>query len=138
MRSRTTGSVLCLATLTSLCGCDAKIDGSLPNAASTPASAGSGSGGGGPAVQPMAGIDPGRVGIHRLNNHEYDNTVRDLLGTSTEPASAFTIAEEGLHFDNTASALGMIPSQYDGFFDAAEAHRDLESRATSGKLLLLP
>src|SRR5262245_60985564 len=53
-----------------------------------------------------AAMDPGRVGIHRLNNTEYNNTVRDLLGTALQPATAF-LAEEGLHFDNTAASLGM-------------------------------
>jgi hypothetical protein len=63
-------------------------------------------------------VDPGRVGLHRLNNTEYDNTVRDLLGTPSQPAATF-LAEEGFHFDNTASALGMTPAQYDGYFKAA-------------------
>jgi hypothetical protein len=120
-------SVLFLASLLSLLGCEGAIEGSLRDDAP-------GTGDTGPGEQPRAGIDPGRVGIHRLNNEEYDNTVRDLFGTSSRPARAFTIAEEGLHFDNTASALGMIPSQYDGFFDAAttlisEALQDGTQRA---------
>lgn len=64
------------------------------------------------------GIDPGRVGIHRLNNTEYNNTVRDLLGTMSQPAAMF-LAEEGLQFDNTATALGMTPAQYEGYMQAA-------------------
>jgi hypothetical protein len=32
--------------------------------------------------------DPGRVTVHRLNRTEYNNTVRDLLGTSQRPADA--------------------------------------------------
>jgi len=72
-----------------------------------------------PAIDTVAaGIDPGRVGIHRLNNTEYNNTVRDLLGTATQPAAMF-LAEEGLQFDNTATALGMTISQYEGYFQAA-------------------
>src|SRR5260221_7040230 len=63
-------------------------------------------------------IDPGRVGIHRLNNTEYNNTVRALLGTQSQPASTF-LAEEGFHFDNTASALGMTPAQYEAYLKAA-------------------
>lgn len=74
-------------------------------------------GGSGPAPMPSS-VDPGRVGIHRLNNTEYDNTVRDLLGTSSKPAATF-LAEEGFHFDNTASALGMTASQYEGYLKAA-------------------
>jgi hypothetical protein len=63
-------------------------------------------------------VDPGRVGIHRLNNTEYNNTVRDLLGTATKPAATF-LAEEGNHFDNTASALGMTSAQYEKYLAAA-------------------
>src|SRR4051812_8085771 len=72
----------------------------------------------GPGSHPAAGIDPGRVAIHRLNNTEYNNTVRDLLGTATQPAAMF-LAEEGLQFDNTATALGMTISQYEGYLKAA-------------------
>src|SRR5690349_18489266 len=82
---------------------------------------GQGSGGttniaGGPVLE--GNTDPGRVPIHRLNNTEYNNTVRDLLGTSAQPASAF-LAEDGLNFDNTASALGMTSAQYEAYFKAA-------------------
>ena len=70
----------------------------------------------GPTVAP--GVDPGRVGIHRLNNTEYDNTVRDLLGTATAPAAKF-LAEEGNHFDNNADALGMTSAQYEKYLAAA-------------------
>lgn len=72
----------------------------------------------GPGSEPQVGVDPGRVGIHRLNNTEYDNTVRDLLGTVSQPAASF-LAEEGNHFDNTASALGMTSAQYEKYLAAA-------------------
>jgi hypothetical protein len=77
-------------------------------------------GGAGASSVASAAIDPGRVAIHRLNNNEYDNTVHDLLGTATQPAAQF-LAEDGLNFDNTATALGMTTSQYQGYFDAATA-----------------
>jgi hypothetical protein len=37
-----------------------------------------------PTGDPTGGeaLDPGRVTVHRLNRTEYNNTVRDLLGTS--------------------------------------------------------
>ena len=34
-----------------------------------------------PSVLPERQATPGRVTLHRLNRAEYDNTVRDLLGT---------------------------------------------------------
>lgn len=62
----------------------------------------------------------GRTGPRRLTNYEYDNTVRDLLGTSSTPAARF-VAEEAEGFDNVASALGMTPSQFEAYLNAAEA-----------------
>jgi Protein of unknown function (DUF1592)/Protein of unknown function (DUF1588)/Protein of unknown function (DUF1585)/Protein of unknown function (DUF1595)/Protein of unknown function (DUF1587) len=84
------------------------------------ASPGTGAGGntGGTGTAGAGVIDVGRVTIHRLNNTEYDNTVRDLLGTTSQPAATF-LAEEGLNFDNTATALGMTPGQYEGYLKAA-------------------
>lgn len=70
-------------------------------------------------MPPAGGVDSGRVGLHRLNNQEYNNTVRDLLGDATAPASEF-LAEEGLSgFDNTAEALGMTSGQYEKYFNTA-------------------
>src|SRR4051794_35620503 len=34
-------------------------------------------------------INPGRVVAHRLNNVEYDNTVRDLVGVDVKPSSTY-------------------------------------------------
>lgn len=111
-------SLSLLAFATAACGSSVDGDGK-----GQPGSGGSGQGSGG-AVSIAGGpvlegdADPGRVPIHRLNNTEYNNTVRDLLGTSLRPASAF-LAEEGLNFDNTASALGMTSAQYEAYFKAA-------------------
>lgn len=72
-------------------------------------------------LTPTRDLDPGRVGIHRLNNVEYDNTVRELLGTTSWPSDAFPLrgAETGIHFDNTATALGMLQTQYEAYYKAA-------------------
>jgi hypothetical protein len=78
----------------------------------------SGGSGDGPGPVAAPGVDPGRVPIHRLNNTEYNNTVRDLLGTASQPAAKF-LAEDGNHFDNTASALGMTSAQYEKYLAAA-------------------
>jgi hypothetical protein len=95
----------------------ASCTGSI-GSAGTGASDGPRAGGPGGA-RPEAGVDPGRVGIHRLNNTEYNNTVRDLLGTTSRPAETF-LAEEGFgSFDNTASALGMTTGQYEAYLGAA-------------------
>jgi hypothetical protein len=72
-----------------------------------------------------AGVrDVNRVGIHRLNNAEYDNTVRDLLGVSETPADTFIADEKALGFDNIADALGMTDAQYEQYFGAAASLTD--------------
>src|SRR5450755_17792 len=60
-------------------------------------SGGFGTGTAGAAVVPL-GTDPGRVTIHRLNRAEYNNTVRDLLGTTARPADVFPVDDRGLGF----------------------------------------
>jgi hypothetical protein len=70
------------------------------------------SGAGGSTGMPPA---PGfTVGFHRLNKVEYNNTVRDLLGTALTPADDFGEDElgskPGASFDNLADTLGPTPS----------------------------
>jgi hypothetical protein len=97
-------------------GCTAKIGGDGGNPAS-PSNAGAGSG---PGTTTQNGIDPGRVAIHRLNNLEYNNTVRDLLGTATRPAEKFLAEDSFVGFDNSATSLGMTTGQYESYLQAAE------------------
>lgn len=66
-------------------------------------------------------LDPGRVTIHRLNRSEYNNTVRDLLGTSQRPADNFPADDFGLGFDNIADVLSTSPLQGELYERAAEA-----------------
>ena len=64
--------------------------------------------------------DPGRVTVHRLNRTEYNNTVRDLLGTSQRPADSFPADDFGLGFDNIADVLSTSPLQAELYERAAE------------------
>jgi Protein of unknown function (DUF1592)/Protein of unknown function (DUF1588)/Protein of unknown function (DUF1595)/Protein of unknown function (DUF1587)/Protein of unknown function (DUF1585) len=89
---------------------------------------GSGSGGSSGMVSPTprtgavcGAIDPGRVTIHRLNDLEYNNTVRDLLGDTTQPASAFPDDTGGANFDNNADVLGTSPLLFEKLEASAEA-----------------
>jgi len=66
------------------------------------------------------GTDPGRVTIHRLNRSEYNNTVRDLLGTQQRPADSFPADDFGLGFDNIADVLSTSPLQAELYELAAE------------------
>lgn len=74
-----------------------------------------------PDGTPVVELDVNRVAIHRLNNTEYDNTMKDLLGVASTPAKGFIDDEKSLGFDNIAAALGMTDAQYEQYFNAADA-----------------
>ena len=80
---------------------------------------GGGTGGGG--MGPAAPADPGRVTLRRLNRAEYDNTVRDLLGTRLRLASeGFASDPSGFGYDNNADVQSLAPVQLDQYLTAAE------------------
>jgi len=56
-----------------------------------------------------APLSPGTRPLHRLNRAEYDNTVRDLLGTTLRPGQDFPPDDHGHGFDNIASVLAVSP-----------------------------
>jgi Protein of unknown function (DUF1592)/Protein of unknown function (DUF1588)/Protein of unknown function (DUF1587)/Protein of unknown function (DUF1595)/Protein of unknown function (DUF1585) len=64
--------------------------------------------------------------LHRLNRLEYDNTVRELLGTSLTPASDFPPDSNLEGFDNLAEGLSLSPSLMGLYSSAA---RDLAEAA---------
>src|SRR5450432_4143376 len=57
------------------------------------------------AVVPATTLDAGRVTLRRLNIAEYNNTVRDLLGTATAPGSTFPSDDVTDGFDTVGDAL---------------------------------
>ncbi len=65
-------------------------------------------------------IRPGASPMRRLTRFEYDNTVRDLLGDTSQPARLFPPDEEALGFDNNAEArtVGSLLAEY--YMNAAE------------------
>ena len=67
-----------------------------------------------------AASDPGRVTLHRLNRVEYNNTVRDLLGTDQTPADDFPNDDRGYGFDNNADVLSLSPLHLEMYQGAAE------------------
>ena len=125
MVQRVAGGVsaaLTLATMAALAaGCTGKIGDTQP--AAEPGSGGAhsvtttgaggtttaaGAGGSGASGTVACGaVEPGRVTIHRLNNLEFNNTVRDLLGNTSQPASKFPPDTGGANFDNNADVLSM-------------------------------
>jgi hypothetical protein len=76
------------------------------------------------------GSDPGRITLHRLNRAEYNNTVRDLLGTELRPADDFEPDDPAYGFDNVADALRMSPLLAELYQTAAEQLID-ETLATT-------
>jgi len=78
---------------------------------------------------------PGPSPLRRLTHDEYDNTVRDLLGDTSQPARAFAPEEEAFGFTNNATARSMTPLRVEQYAAAAEA---LATRATESLGALLP
>lgn len=79
---------------------------------------GTGATGAGVAAGPR---DPGRVTTRRLNRAEYDNTVRDLLGT-TQTLGATTFPDDApqVGFDNIGDLQTLSPVQFTLYQQAAE------------------
>jgi hypothetical protein len=107
-------SVVALALALGAAGCAGQITGEASGGA------GNGGGGGGGAPPPPPATDVGRVEIHRLNNLEYDNTIRDLLGVPGMAQATFQPDEQG-EFDNTAAAFTINDARYEQYFNAADA-----------------
>lgn len=68
------------------------------------------------AMEPV----PGRVTVRRLNRVEYNNTVRDLLGVTSDPSAAFPPDDSGYGFDNIGDVLTLSPLLAEKYLDVAE------------------
>jgi len=66
--------------------------------------------------------DPGPVVVHRLNNREYANTIRDLLYLPADynAAADFPADERGDGFDNNSATLVISPALIERYLAAAE------------------
>jgi len=66
--------------------------------------------------------DPGPIVLRRLNNAEYNYTIRDLTGVSSlDPTQEFPVdGAAGEGFTNTGSAQAMSPSLVSKYLDAAK------------------
>ena len=89
------------------------------------------------ARDPFAGPGGGEAGavaaqvMHRLNQTEYRNTTRDLLGTSLDPAASFPADDVSFGFDNIAQVLTVSPLQFELYDQAAQ---DLAEEVLSSSL----
>lgn len=90
------------------------VSGPLPGEEST------NPGGPGASDCPSSGIEPGPSPLRRLTRFEYNNTVRDLLGTALQPAETFAKEEESLGFNNNAYALNVTLLHVEQWMEASE------------------
>jgi hypothetical protein len=77
----------------------------------------------GGGIEPLADggpPEPGVLSLRRLNSTQYDNTVRDLLGTTLQPAADFPADDLLYGFDNIGSALSISTLLMEKYEQAAE------------------
>jgi len=88
-------------------------------------------GSGGPdGNDPFSGPGASDVGVigaqvmHRLNQTEYRNTTRDLLGTQLDPGANFPADDVSFGFDNIAQVLTVSPLQFELYEQGAQELAD--------------
>lgn len=123
----------CLASLAAFGCVDGASDGARPGAGTAGSVAVGGSAGAG-GVTSQLESQPGFAPVRRLTHIEYNNTVADLLGDTTAPATGFSadVAQNG--FTNNAVALTVSPALAEQYMAAAEA---LSKNATKDLTRLL-
>ncbi len=74
------------------------------------------------SLDQAAGPHPhvGRVGLHRLNRHEYANAVMDLIDLPIDATALLPRDDAHDGFDNIATALQVSPSFMDQYIGAAQ------------------
>lgn len=87
----------------------------LPGSAGTTMTSGAGGSAGGA----VAAADVDNRVMRRLNHADYNNTVRDLLGTSLRPADKLPDDETAENFDTIGEVLSLSPSHFETFEQAA-------------------
>lgn len=65
--------------------------------------------------------DEARLSLHRLNTAEFDNTVRDILATTTSVSEGFPVETHAGGFDNSAEALVTSATMVEKYWSAAAA-----------------
>jgi mono/diheme cytochrome c family protein len=72
------------------------------------------------AYDPARGVDPGRNVLRRLNNTEYANTVRDVLGVRFDAHAHFPADNIGHGFDNVADVQMLDELLLERYLEAAQ------------------
>jgi hypothetical protein len=118
--------------------CNGTIPGDVPPS-NGGAGVGPGPGGSGGGAGSIGGgpLDSGRVAVHRLNNLEYDNTIRDLVGVTGNLAQMTFQPDEKGEFDNAAEAFTINDARYEQYFNTADTIGEMvfASAALKGKIL---
>lgn len=94
------------------------VFGALVLAASCQGNIGDGADGGPPGA---CEVGPGHRGLQRLTRDEYNQTVTDLFGITTDPADAFPPDSATDGFDNNAKSLTTSPQLASLLLTAAES-----------------
>ncbi len=76
---------------------------------------------GDPDPEELCEQSPSRVGMQRLTRPEYNRTVRDLFGVTSNPADAFPPDSSTGGFDNNAASLTISPQLASLLMGTAEA-----------------
>jgi mono/diheme cytochrome c family protein len=64
-------------------------------------------------------VNPGTVGVHRMNRNEYQNAIRDLLNLEIDAASYLPADDSSNGFDNIAGTLSISPTLLESYVSAA-------------------
>jgi len=122
---------LVIAVLQVLYGCNATLgdgsagDGALGSEVVEP-----------PPAEPAS---PGALTLRRLSRVEYDNTVRDLLGTTLAPGKSFPADDLGEEFDTVGSSLSISPLYALAYERAAgELGSELMTRTDAARQAIVP
>ncbi|HEY0706698.1 MAG TPA: DUF1592 domain-containing protein [Polyangia bacterium] len=83
---------------------------------------GGGNGGASGSTGTPSAQKPGRVTMRRLNQREYDNTIRDLVGIDLKPSAMFEFPEDewGDGFNNNADILNTSPLVIEKYLNASQ------------------
>lgn len=83
----------------------------------------------------LADVVPGYVIARKLNQEEYDNTVRDLFGFADNysPSTQYNFAQDGFRsgFNNNAAGLTIAPLDVENYLNAAKGIADDVLNSTS-------
>jgi hypothetical protein len=70
-------------------------------------------------VDQGATLQPGTVGLHRLNRTEYANAIEEMLGLKIDPSLYLPADTSSRGFDNQAGSLTLSPTLLDAYVNAA-------------------